>query len=338
MKAKQEPLFQDPEKTFVKDLRPGQSVESPFALTHMLLKTYAGGKFLQAKLGDRTGRIAAVLWDGAEDVYPTLQVGDIVKVRGNVETYRDKPQFQIKRIWKIDDVDSLDPNDFLPAIELDVEKTWEDLKAIAGTVEDPWISGLLVAFFNDAPIISAFSRAPGGKQWHHGYLGGLLEHTLGVVRNCVKLTENYPFVKRDVLIAGAVFHDLGKILEFVYSTVIDYSDAGRLVGHQVLGDQKVCEYASRIDAFPEDLLLEVRHLILSHHGNSPDAVRSPQTREALLLSRADDLDAQMNAYTREILKARMAGRKWSDYVNLIGIYLYDSGGTDEPDSGFSSGD
>ncbi|MCA9435485.1 MAG: HD domain-containing protein [Candidatus Omnitrophica bacterium] len=332
--AEQPDLFtqtENPNRLWVKDLEPGTDISGPFALTHMALKPYTGGKFLQVKLGDKTGRVAAVLWNGAEEVYPNLDIGDIVDVQGKVDTYRDKKQVVIRRIDRKEDLDSLDPNDFIAAVQADVKGIWEDLKSIARTVKDPHLLELLGKFFKDEAIVDAFLRAPGGKQWHHGYIGGLVEHTLGVVRNCVAIAEQYPFIKRDVLVTGAIFHDLGKILEFVYSTVIDYSDIGRLVGHQVLGDQKVCEYAQSIENFPPDLLLEVRHLILSHHGDSPDAVRGPQTREALILSRADDLDAQMNAFTREILKARMSGRKWSDYVNLIGRYLYDSGGTDEPE-------
>lgn len=328
MAIEQQELFQPSQRTYVRELRPGQTVDAPFALTHLALKTYAGGKFLQTKLGDRTGRIAAVLWNGAETLYPTLQVGDIVRVQGAVETYREKPQVVIRRLERLDNVEHLDPNDFVPTINLNSEQLIEELKAIAQTIENPHLLELLDLFFQDTPFVEGFLRAPGGKQWHHGYLGGLAEHTVGVVRNCMVLAERYPFVKRDALLVGAIFHDLGKVLEFVYSTVIDYSDVGRLVGHQVLGDHKLCEYAARIEGFPEDLLLELRHLVLSHHGESPDATRQPQTREALLLSRADDLDAQMNAFTREILKARIAGRKWTDYVNLIGRYLYDSGGAD----------
>lgn len=325
----QEDLFANSKTLFVRELKSGDQVDAPFALTHMALKPYAGGKFLQAKLGDRTGRIAAVLWNGAETVYPGLQIGDIVRVLGGVETYRDKPQVIIRRIDKVEDVEALDPNDFLPGVDLDVSGHWEQLKAIGRSVKDQHLLDLLARFFNDEPFVESFLRAPGGKQWHHGYLGGLAEHTLGVVLNCVALADRYPFVNRDLLVTGAIFHDLGKVLEFVYSTVIDYSDVGRLVGHQVLGDHKLCEYAASIEGFPQEKLLEVRHLILSHHGDSPDAVRAPQTREALILSRADDLDAQMNAFTREILKARNAGRKWSDYVNLIGRYLYDTGGEDD---------
>lgn len=329
MEIKQEELFGQAKKVFVRELKSGESVNAPFALTHMALKPYSGGKFLQAKLGDRTGRIAAVLWNGSDVVYPTLQIGDIVCVQGTVETYREKPQIIIKRIERLDDVDHLDPNDFLPAIDLDVTAALEELNSIARTVQDPWLIKILSLFFDDSAFVEGFSRAPGGKQWHHGYLGGLMEHTLGVLKNAMVLADRYPFVNRDILIAGAIFHDLGKVLEFVYSTVIDYSDVGRLVGHQILGDHKVCEYAAQIEGFPQETLMELRHLVLSHHGDSPDAVRPPQTREALILSRADDLDAQMNAFSREILKARLVGRKWSDYVNLIGRYLYDTGGTDD---------
>ncbi len=333
--AEQPDLFTDtdsPTRIWVKDLEAGHDIAGPFALTHMALKPYTGGKFLQVKLGDKTGRVAAVLWNGAEEVYPNLEIGDIVEVLGKVDTYRDKRQVVLRRINRLEDLDTLDPSDFIAAVQADVSAIWEEIKNIARTVEDPFLIQLLGKFFKDEAIVDAFLRAPGGKQWHHGYIGGLVEHTLGVVRNCVVLAERYPFIKRDVLVTGAIFHDIGKILEFVYSTVIDYSDVGRLVGHQVLGDQKVCEYAESIEHFPPDILLEIRHLILSHHGESPDAVRGPQTREALILARADDLDAQMNAYTREILKARMTGRKWSDYVNLIGRYLYDSGGTDDPEN------
>lgn len=327
----QEDLFSaPPSRVWVRDLEAGGEISGPFALTHMTLKPYTGGKFLQVKLGDKTGRVAGVLWNGAEEVYPNLVIGDIVDVTGKVETYREKKQVVLRRIQKRDDLDDLDPNDFIAAVQADVGLIWEELLEVGRTVRDPHLLQLLARFFKDESIVDAFLRAPGGKQWHHGYIGGLVEHTLGVVRNCAALADRYPYIKRDVLITGAIFHDIGKILEFVYSTVIDYSDVGRLVGHQVLGDQKVCEYAQSIEDFPPDLLLEIRHLILSHHGDSPDAVRAPQTREALILSRADDLDAQMNAFTREILKARITGRKWTDYVNLIGRYLYDSGGTDAP--------
>jgi 3'-5' exoribonuclease len=322
-------LFSNPKTIFVNQLSSGQIVNVPFAVTHMTLKTYTGGKFLQMKLGDRTGRIPAVLWGGAEQVHQQLQIGDLVQVQGLVEVYREKIQLNIKKIEKIEEVDSLDPNDYIPSMENHGAGYLEELKEIAGSLQNPSLKELLQHFFEDTDFIGGFLRAPGGKQWHHGYLGGLVEHTLGVVKNCVVLADRYPFIKRDVLITGAIFHDLGKILEFSYSVVIEYSDIGRLVGHQILSDNKVCEYAARIPDFPQELLLEVRHLILSHHGDSPDAVRPPSTREALILSRADDLDAQMNAFTREILKARMVSKKWSDYVNLINRYLYDSGGDDD---------
>jgi len=329
MEIEQKELFTSGKTLFVKDLKTGQTLDGPFALTHMALKTFSGGKFLQAKLGDRTGRIAAVMWNGAEAIYPTLQIGDVVQVQGVVELYREKPQVAIRKIEKLNDLDHLDPDDFLPTIEIDTASTWEELKTVARSVKDPWLLQLLARFINDTPFVEGFLRAPGGKQWHHGYLGGLSEHTLGVLKNCLVLCERYPFVKRDTVLVGAIFHDLGKVLEFNYSTVIEYSDVGRLVGHQILGDNKLCEYAASIEGFPQDLLMEVRHLVLSHHGDSPDAARPPLTREALILSRADDLDAQMNAFTREILKARLNGRRWSDYVNLIGRYLYDSGGEDD---------
>jgi len=325
----QESLFEKTSKVFVQDLKPGDTADSVFAVTHMALKTYAGGRFIQLKLGDCTGRMAAVLWNDAETVYTQFQVGDLVHVRGPVEIYREKPQLAIRKIKKIEDTDSLDPDDFLPSSDINVEHYQEALKRLAETVENHWLRDLIESFFKDGPLMEAFLRAPAGKQWHHGYLGGLVEHTVGVAENCAVLAERYSFVKRDILITGAIFHDIGKIFEYIYSTVIDFSDPGRLIGHQVLGDQKLCEYAASIENFPEDILMELRHLVLSHHGDTADAVRSPQTREALILSRSDDLDAQMNAFSREILKARAAGRTWSDYVNLIGRYLYDSGGSDE---------
>lgn len=326
------------ERQAVRDLTEGQRVDTCLALTHLSLRPYSKGHFLQMKLGDRTGRIAAVMWDNAEETYRLLKTGDLVAVKGQVKRYQDKPQIQVEQMAPHPGADQFDPLDFLPAAELDTAQLWAELQSLLDQVVDPDIRCLLDCFYQDQPLVEAFVRAPGGKQWHHGYLGGLLEHTLGVVRNCVQLAVNYPYLDLDILLAGALFHDLGKVFEYDYRTAIDYTDLGRLVGHQVISDQQVCRYAASLTDFPPERLLQLRHLLLAHHGDVEDAVRRPQTREALVLSRADDLDAQLNAFSREIIRARKNDRQWSDYVKLIGRYIYATGEPDNETYAFENSD
>ncbi len=184
---------------------------------------------------------------------------------------------------------------------------------------NPHLKSLLEELFADREFVAAFLRAPAGKLWHHNRIAGLIQHTAAVCRLCSILARMYPEVDRELLIAGAILHDIGKIEEFHYDTAIDYTDRGRLVGHIVIGAQRTAQRAAQISGFPPELLDSLLHLILSHQGEHGSPVL-PATREAFLLHFADQIDAKMDAL-RRITGTMAAGEQWK-FVKLLDRFLF----------------
>jgi 3'-5' exoribonuclease len=175
----------------------------------------------------------------------------------------------------------------------------------------------------DPEIMTRFKLAPAAKSMHHAYIGGLLEHTVSVITLIYRICNHYPDLDRDLLITGGFLHDIGKIEEFVYDTHIDYSDAGRLVGHMVLGTQIVEDKIRCIEGFPVETALLVKHLILSHHGEAQfGAVRLPASKEAFALHLADDLDAKMNAISRIMAKSGNDDSVWTGFETIFGRHFF----------------
>ena len=194
------------------------------------------------------------------------------------------------------------------------------------SVENSHLKELLNRVFTDSEIREQFKDAPGGKLWHHNYLGGLLEHTLSVTDIADRVGQMYPDIKRDLIIAAGLLHDIGKISSYTYKTLIDFTDDGRLVGHIVIGAQMVKDKIREIKDFPKDLEMELTHLILSHQGKLEHASPVvPMTLEGLILYYADEIDSNANAYQRITKREKEPGRKWSSYVSLINRYLYFGG-------------
>jgi uncharacterized domain HDIG len=182
---------------------------------------------------------------------------------------------------------------------------------------------LLNAFFQDEKTADLFKRAPAAKGFHHIYLGGLLEHTLSVVRLLEKVAEHYPNLNKDMLIAGGILHDIGKIYEFSYDQLIDYSDEGRLIGHIVMGVEMLDKKIAAIPDFPPKLSLELRHLLLSHHGEFEfGSPKRPKTLEALVVHYIDDLDAKLNAFETFVADSTNADSDWTTYNRFFERFLY----------------
>ncbi|MCX5838300.1 MAG: HD domain-containing protein, partial [Deltaproteobacteria bacterium] len=211
--------------------------------------------------------------------------------------------------------------------------------AYCDQVKTPCLSALLQSFFQDEKIAGLFRRAPAAKGFHHVYIGGLLEHTLSVVRLLDRAAGHYAGVNRDLLIAGGILHDIGKIYEFSFERIVEYSDPGRLVGHIVMGVEMVDAKIAAIPDFPEQTAMELRHLMLSHHGvlefGSP---KRPKTLEALIVHCIDDLDAKVNAFQETIREARGGESDWTPYHRLFDRYIYkgrkqSDGDAEKPDVG-----
>jgi 3'-5' exoribonuclease len=307
---------------FVKDLKPGLEVTEFFVLRKKELKEYEGKRFLKLEMGDRSGRIDAVVWDNSDQLYGRAEVGEIVKVKAWVTTYKEVPQLKVDNIRRAKD-EEVDLADFLPASERDLKLLYDDFRRVVQTIENRHLRELLELLMEDSSLMERFTRAPGGKLWHHARLGGLLQHTLAVVSICQKAAEMYDLVDRDLLISGALVHDIGKVDSYSVSGFFDYTDEGRLLGHVVSGDELIDKKIRKIADFPQHLALQLKHLILSHQGQLEMASPVvPQTIEAVILHYADELDAKADAFSHIIRTQKIKGKKWSDWVRLIDRFIY----------------
>jgi 3'-5' exoribonuclease len=306
---------------FVRDFKVGNRIEDLFVLRKKELKEYDGQKYLKLELGDKSGRVDAVLWDEAEKFYHNAEVGNIVEIKGNITTYKDSLQIKLDSLKKTDK--KIELEDFLPSSEKNIDDLFLKFKQMASSVENPHLKVLLENMLADSALMEKLKLAPGGKLWHHSYLGGLLEHTLRVAQICEKAASLYELVDRDLLITGALVHDIGKINQYSISGFIDYSDEGRLVGHIVSGYEMIAKRIEKIKDFPEKLALQLKHLILSHQGQLEMASPVvPQTLEAIILHYADEMDAKAGAFTHIIKRDKSKDQKWSDWVPLIKRYIY----------------
>jgi len=310
-------------KLFIAEIKPQQELASLFVAADKQLRTARNGtQYLNLKLSDKTGDITARMWEKAAEAALNFRAGDIIFVRGRSELYQDKLQLNIAEILPVPP-GGFDPSDFLPVCPYDRDVLFEQLEKLLANVADGPLKKLCAAFMADAALMAKFRLCPAARAMHHAYIGGLLEHTVSVVTLIYRICNHYPDLDRDLMITGAFLHDIGKIEEFVYDTHIAYSDAGRLVGHMVLGTQMLDEKIRAIEGFPRETALVLKHLILSHHGEAQfGAVKLPASKEAIALHFADDLDAKINAVRRILSKAGDEESTWTGYDTIFGRHFF----------------
>ena len=310
-------------KGFINQMKKGQIVESTFLVKDKILtKTKAGNPYLSIKLADRTGELEGRIWDNALDFLPLFEKDDFIRVRGEVDEFQGMLQLRVGRIKKCAE-EEIQIEDFLPTTSQDTGKMLAEVKDLASRVRQPFLRQLLDAFFDDTGIMKQFQFAPAAKAVHHVFLGGLLEHTLAVVQLVLLVGPRYKGIDLDLLLTGAILHDLGKISELSYSRTFDYTDSGRLLGHITLTVEMIDEKIKAISGFPENLAMVLKHLILSHHGEYEfGSPKRPKTLEALLLHQLDDLDAKMNGFLALIEKERDAPSRWTSFHKLFDRFIY----------------
>ncbi|HQL89798.1 MAG TPA: HD domain-containing protein [Syntrophales bacterium] len=311
---------------YVKDIKAGEKVKSSFLVMEKnLAYSQKGAPYLSVKLRDRTGDIEGRVWDNVAALDPLFRKGDIVSLQGRAVSYRDAIQLAVLDIRKMDET-GIDPWDYFPSTKGDVEKMFAALEGFAATVENPWLRRLLEGFLRDEELAARLKRAPAAKGFHHAYLGGLLEHTLSMVKILDFLAGHYPAANRDMLIAGGILHDIGKIDEFTYERAIDYSTPGRLVGHILLGVEMLDRKIAAIEGFPADLALELKHIVLAHHGELDfGSPKRPKTVEALIVHYIDDLDAKVMAFQEFIGNSGAEDSEWTLYHRFFERFLYKGG-------------
>ena len=311
------------EKLFIADIQEGQEVEDRFLLEEVSLRQTRNGKpYLAFRLKDQSGHMEARVWDRAEELQAALKSGEVCLVRGTAESFQGQIQLKVTNAMALDQAE-VDFSDFMPASAHGLDDMFADLLGLVNTMENPHLRGLVNDILNDPAIADSFKRAPAAKRFHHAFMGGLLEHTLSVCRAAVAVAPNYPMLDRDLLLTGAVLHDLGKIREFDSGPIGDYTDEGRLMGHLIIGLKIVEEKLERRPDFPAQTALLIKHMILSHHGEpAMGAVKHPQILEALALHLIDDLDAKMNGLSDFIERHADPETGWTDYNRLMERFFF----------------
>lgn len=311
-------------KVFVADLAEGEAVTSFFLAKQIQVRQRRSGEpYLSLVLGDRTGEVAAVMWEGVEEASKELTEGDIVKVQGVLGSYQRERQLTITRLRKATP-EEIALEDYLPRSAQDPAVLLARLREAVDGIREPHLTRLLRDLLADEAFAAAFSAAPAAKSIHHAVLGGLLEHTVSVVGLCRLLADYYPVADRDLLLAAAMLHDVGKVRELTWDRVFDYTDAGRLLGHITLGALLVEERIRTIPDFPEDVAQRLLHCILSHHGELEwGSPRRPKTLEALVLHYAEDLDGKVNSFLSFAQSHPDPQRPgWTQFNKALDRYLY----------------
>mgnify|MGYP001089936482 CR=1 FL=1 len=303
-------------------LKVGDRVERIMVVAKKVRRDFTGGKFLLFQFSDMEGILKGVLWEPTDDIERGVAVDDVVRVSGEVQEYQGALQLRISQIEKVPEGE-YDPSLFLPASNRQVDELYDEILTLIAGVNDENLRGLLQAIFEDEGFRKSLVRAPAAKGWHHSYVGGLVEHTYDMAQLALRAAEIYPDVDRDLLLAGVLLHDVGKIEELAVTNHIDYSDSGRLLGHIVIGVEFLDEYLRGIEGFPPELAMKLKHMIVSHHGlleNGSPIV--PMFLEAMILHYIDNLDAQVRGVSQALEKN--AGKKggWTDYVRLLDRYIY----------------
>ena len=317
---------------FVNDLTEGQQLNDLFLVSRKNLGETKNGKpYLALSLMDRTGEIEARIWDNATHYDAQTEIGKVVAVEAQVKAYREKLQLSIFSLSPIAENET-QLGHFIPCSKRPNSKMQEELTGLIQDISDQYLRTLLETIFQ-GDVLKDFSNAPAAKHMHHAYIGGLLEHTLSVTGLAIKLAHHYPELNRDLLVAGALLHDLGKIEEFSFTTIpFDYTDSGRLVGHLVLGAEMVRKAADKIGNIPSETLNQLIHLILSHHGRHEfGAPCLPMTTEAILLHHIDDIDAKMNFIDRLSEQVEPGDYQWSDYQRTLERFIFLKGRQKETD-------
>jgi 3'-5' exoribonuclease len=310
-------------RIYVKDIKAGDKVSDTFlVLDKNMAFSQKGAPYLSLRLRDRTGDIEGRIWDRAVELDRLFRKGDVVLVHSRAASYKNLIQLSIVDIRKAED-EGIDLQEYALSSRFDIEEMFSGVMTFIGEIKNPHLKRLMESFFEDPSIVAGFKQAPAAKGFHHVYIGGLLEHTLSVLRLLDRVAGHYSMLNRDLLIAGGILHDIGKIRELTFKPLIEYSDTGRLIGHIVLGVEMLGARIAQMDEFPEQLAMELRHIILSHHGvleyGSP---KRPKTMEALVIHYIDDMDAKVNAFQGFIENADDEESDWTPFHRLFERFIY----------------
>ena len=305
---------------FVKDLTADQVITG-FFLVHEkeVRNTNTGKPYLRMELGDRSGTVEARMWEQFENFAKQINRDDFIKVQARVEVYRNRPQLSLQQI-RLAKPAEIDIADFLPHTAYNVDELFRQLLADAAGIKNTWLKALVLKILGDPQIASRYKRAPAAKVMHHAYIGGLLEHVVGLCGLAKLVAAHYTELDLDLLLTAAILHDVGKLDELCYERSISYSTEGQLLGHIVMELETVVNAMEQIQGFPSKLKTVVQHMLISHHGQYEfGSPKLPMIREALVFHFLDDLDSKMSAVRAAMaMPGESSDDQWSAYTGALG--------------------
>lgn len=320
---------------FIRDFEANSIITETFLVRSKELRSKKSGEpYLSLVLSDKTGDLDAKMWDNVEEFDPLFDKDHFIKAKGLVQIYRNKPQMTLHKVRRLEDHE-VDFMDFFPSTSKDVEQMYAELLDVVAGFTHPPLRAVMQELLLDDDVMGRLKRAPAAKSMHHAYLGGLLEHIVSLCRLARLVVQNYQNINLDLLLTGAILHDIGKIYELSYERGFGYSTEGQLLGHMVLELEMINGVIVRHPDFPAELKTMIAHLIISHHGEYEfGSPKLPMTVEALILHKLDDLDSKIQAMQWMIERDSNLEGEWTSYSQILQRPIF-RGHRKQPASGAS---
>jgi 3'-5' exoribonuclease len=309
-------------RTWIKDLRAGTELEECFAVRNVdVRQRRGGGPYLAATLGDRTGEVTALVWQNVDRLREVIEAGNVVAVKGQVQRYNQELQVIVRQAETLPE-ESVEDALFVRSSAVDPGVLWKQMNELIEDVSDPDVRQLLFRIFSDPEIENLFRSAPAARSMHHAFRSGLLEHTVSVTTAARTLAQHYG-LNPDLVVAGCLLHDFGKIWELEIGTSIEYTDDGRLIGHIPMEALFVDKKIGELKKFPAETRRQLLHILLAHHGEYEfGSPRRPKTPEALLVHMVDNLDSKMAGMLEAIAAQGNDDEAWTPYSRILERHIY----------------
>lgn len=303
---------------YIETLKEGERIGDVYLCKQkQSLVTKNGKPYDSLILQDKTGTLDAKIWDPNSAGIDDFDVMDYVEVVADITSFQGAIQANVKRVRKVTEGE-YDPKDYLPTSDHDIESMYQEFVSYINTIKNPYLNQLLKSFFlEDSDLIKRFKNHSAAKSVHHGFVGGLLEHSLSVTRLCDFYAKTYTVLNRDLLLTAAMLHDIGKVQELSAFPTNDYTDDGQLLGHIMIGAEEISFRIRSMEGFPQKLASELKHCILAHHGELEyGSPKKPALAEAVALNMADNMDAKMETI-RELFHSAPSNDGWLGYNRLF---------------------
>ena len=317
-------------KQFVVDIKDRDNIHAVFLVKDKIMAMAKNGKpYMNLRFMDKSGEIEGKVWDNTDVLDKLFAKDDFVQIRGKASVYMNKMQVVVAEIAKVPE-EQVNLADFLPESPRNNAEMRQELQDVVAALTNPYLRGLMDSFLADEPFMALYCMAPAAKGMHHVYLGGLLEHSLALVKLVKSIVPLYGGINQDLLTVGALLHDVGKVHEMSYERSFDYTDIGKLLGHITIGVELVEERIRQVEGFPRELGILLKHMLLSHHGQYEyGSPKRPKTIEAPILNYLDDMDSKINGIRAHIAKENASTSRWTAYHRLYDRYFFKSNGMEE---------